>query len=461
MRTRTAGSLLTLPAQPRLLLYGGAHSVDRGRSCGARGALAAAGRPAEGGSRAFRCDAALASAKRVVVQIKSHAPQILPAMNPAAVSAPVDTTSHLATRMSVAPRGLALGVLAALASVVTLWWAQSFVVPLLLGVVISYTLNPLVAWLEAIKIPRVAGTVLVMAGVICGLVFGTYSLRGQMQTIIEQLPEAATKFASGLARLQIGQTGNLQIMQNAATQVEKATNQVAGGSAGQGHPATHVIVDQPSFKLGNFLWHSSMGALGAMSQAAMVVFLVFFLLLGGDTFKRKLVRLTRPSLSNRKITVHILDDINGSIQKYMFMLLTTNLLVGLLTWIAFRWIGLDNAGAWATAAGLLHIVPYLGPGATAVATGMAAFMQFESFSMALLAAGISLAIAIVVGTFVTTWMTGRIANMNSAAVFISLLFWGWLWGVWGMLLSVPIIVIVKVVSQHVEQLHPMAELLRD
>ena len=90
---------------------------------------------------------------------------------------------------------------------------------------------------------------------------------------------------------------------------------------------------------------------------------------------------------------------------------------------------------------------------------MAAFMQFDSFPMALLVAGASMAIATVVGTFVTTWMTGRIARMNAAAVFTSLLFWGWLWGVWGMLLSIPIIVIMKVVSQHVEQLQPVAELL--
>jgi predicted PurR-regulated permease PerM len=253
----------------------------------------------------------------------------------------------------------------------------------------------------------------------------------------------------------------MQKMQDAATAVEKATTQAAGGAVAPRQPATRVIVEQPTFKLGSFLWGTSMDALGAIVQAAMVVFLVFFLLLGGDTFKRKLVRLTGPSLSRRKITVHILDDINGSIQKYMFMLLATNLLVALLTWIAFRWIGLENAGAWAAAAGLLHIVPYLGPGITAAATGMAAFMQFDSFAMALLVGGASMAIATVVGTFVTTWMTGRIASMNSAAVFISLLFWGWLWGIWGMLLSIPMIVIVKVVSQHVEQLHPVAELLGD
>jgi len=363
--------------------------------------------------------------------------------------------------MAVDSRGLALGILATLASVFALWWAEAFVVPLLLGVVVSYTLNPLVAWLEAIRIPRVVGTVVVMAGVVSALILGTYSLRGQMQTIIDQLPAAAARFTTGLARMTVSQFGNMQSMQKAASEVERATSQPAAGSAAARQPATHVIVDQPAFKLGSFLWHSSMGAIGAAGQAAMVIFLVFFLLVGGDTFKRKLVRLSGPALSKKKITVHILNDINGSIQKYMVMLLATNLLVGLLSWIAFRWIGLDNAGAWAAAAGLLHIIPYLGPGVTAAAAGMAAFMQFESLPVALFVAGASLAIAMVVGTFVTTWMTGRIANMNSAAVFISLLFWGWIWGVWGMLLSIPIIVIVKVVSQHTEQLHPLAELLGD
>jgi len=364
-------------------------------------------------------------------------------------------------RKPVDGRGLALGVLAVLASLLALSWAQAFVVPLLLGIVIAYTLNPLVAWLEAIRVPRVVGTVVVMASVMGALVLGAYSLRDEMQTIVEQLPAAASKFAIGLARLRVGQVGTMQKMQNAATEVERATTQAAGGATAPRQPATHVIVDQPKFKLGSFLLESSMGAVGAMIQAAMVAFLVFFLLLGGDMYRRKLVRLSGPSLSERKITVHILDDINGSIQKYMFMLLATNLLVALLSWVAFRLIGLENAGAWAVAAGLLHIVPYLGPGVTAVATGMAAFMQFDSFAMALLAAGASLAIATFVGTFVVTWMTGRIASMNSTAVFVSLLFWGWLWGVWGLLLGIPIIVIVKVVSEHVEALHPVAEVLGD
>jgi len=366
-----------------------------------------------------------------------------------------------ASRPAVDARGLALGVLAALAFVLSLWWARAFAIPLLLGIVLSYTLYPLVAWLEAIRVPRVVGTVIVMAGVLGALSFGVYSLRGQMQTIIGQLPVAATKLSAGLAGIRVGPIGNMQIMQNAATQMEKAAAQAGSGSGVPRQAATHVIVDQPTFKLSTFLWRSSMDTLEALGQAAMVIFLVFFLLVGGDRFKRNLVRVTGPSLSRKKITLHILNDINHSIQKYLLMLLTTNLLVALLTWAVFRWLGLENAGAWAAAAGMLHIVPYLGPAVIALATATAAFIQFDSPAMALLVAGASLAIATVIGTFVTTWMTGRIANMNSAAVFISLMFWGWLWGIWGMLLSVPILVIIKVVSQHVEQLHPMAELLGD
>ena len=375
---------------------------------------------------------------------------------------PDDAELHVplsATRLPVEARGLAIGILASLATVFALSWAQAFLVPLLLGIVIAYTLNPLVAWLERVKIPRNAGTAVVMAGVIAAVALCTYSLRGQMQTIIEQLPEAATKFSSALARVRKSQNDTLQKIQSAATEVETAATRATGGAVAPRQPATHVIVDLPKFRLSDYLWAGSMGAVGAIGQAAMVVFLVFFLLLGGDTFKRKLVRITGPSLSKRKITVKILDDINGSIQKYMLMLLATNLLVVLLSWMAFHAIGLENAGAWAVAAGIFHIVPYLGPAVAAVATAMAAFMQFDSFAMALLAGGAVLGVATFVGTFVTTWMTGRIAHMNSAAVFVSLLFWGWLWGIWGMLLSIPIIVIVKVVSQHIEQLHPLAELL--
>ena len=362
---------------------------------------------------------------------------------------------------SISGRDMALFIIAAIALVFALQWAQSFFVSLVLGILFAYTLNRLVVWLELIRIPRSAGTSLVMIGVVCAIALGANSVSGQIQTILDQVPDAVSKLSVGVAKLRQGEASTMQKMQTAATQIEKATTEAVGLTSPPTPRVTRVVMDSPGFKLGNFLWATTAGAAALAGQAGMVLSLTFFLLLSGDTYKRKLVRLAGPSLSKRKITLHILEDINESIQRYMFMLLVTNLLVGLVTWIALSLIGLENAGAWAVAAGLLHLIPYLGPVVTAVFIGMAAFVQFDTLSMMLSAAGVSLLIATFIGHFVTTWMTGRIGRMNMAAVFVSLLFWTWLWGIWGMLLSAPIIVIVKVAAQRVENFAPVAELLGD
>jgi predicted PurR-regulated permease PerM len=382
---------------------------------------------------------------------------LTPTNNNEPVAAPIpDDTTLPPVLPAINVRGATLIILSTLAIIAALDYAQSFVISVLLGILLAYTLNPLVEMQERIRIPRFAAATLVMVFVLWGTGQAVYSLRYQAESIIEMLPQAANKLSIELTRV-TGPLSNLQKVQNAASKVEEAANTVAHQK-----PPTHVsriMIEDPIFKIENFILSGSLELVAFAGQAIMVVFLTYFLLLSGDTFKRKLVKLTGPSLTRKRITVHIIDDINISIQKYLFMLLVTNLLVVLMTWLALEALGLNNAGVWSVAAGLLHLVPYFGPLITAVVTGIAAFLQFNSLLMAVSIAGATVLIAVFVGIFVTTWMTGRIAKMNASAVFISLLFWGWLWGIWGMLLSIPIIVIVKVVSQHIEQLHPVAELL--
>ncbi len=354
---------------------------------------------------------------------------------------------------------VSLGILAALATVAALAWAQDFVIPLLLGILIAYTLYPLVAGLKRLRVPRAIGAFVVLGGLLGALAFGTYSLRGQMQAIIGGLPEAAAKISGQLARIRVDQVGSLQTVQSAATVVEKAATQATGGPAVPRTAATHVIVDQPKFRLGDFLWKRSLGSLGALGEAATVIVLAFFLMMSGEIFERNVVRLSAASPDGERLTLQVMRAINGTIQKYLLMLLATNVLVALLTWLAFHVLGLENAGAWAVAAGTMHFIPYLGPALTAAAVGVAAFVQFDSMAMALLVGGASLAVAVVIGMLVTTWMAGRIADVNPAVVFIALMFWGWLWGIPGMLLSVPIVVIARVLSQHVKRLAPLGTLL--
>jgi predicted PurR-regulated permease PerM len=397
-----------------------------------------------------------------------------PGLEPVAISTsdePIPAHAALATEAAAAhvetsgidfpvnARGVALVILATVAFVSALQLAQKFFIPLVFSILVSYTLTPVVVWLECIKIPRLVATTMVMLTLFFGAAAVVSSLHTEFQTILTRLPEAAQQISKAIAKAQKGQPSTMQRMQTVATEIEKATSQETNIRASSRPPAPSVV--RPAFQIQDWLWAGSMGAVGFVGQLTMVTFLIFFLLLSGDSFKRKLVKITGPSMSSKKITVNILDAINKSIQNYMFMLLVTNVLLALLLWIVFRWMGLENAGAWAVAAGCLHIIPYFGQLIIAVAVGLTAFLQFGTLSKMFLASGTSLVIAMLVGTFLTTWMTGRIAKMNATAVFIGLLFWGWLWGIWGLLLGIPIIVMVRVVAEHVDGMHSVAELLSE
>jgi predicted PurR-regulated permease PerM len=359
-------------------------------------------------------------------------------------------------------RGMSLGILATVAFVFALQWAKNFFVPLLLGIFIAYTLSPVVRWLERWHVKRAIGATLVTAAILAGMALTVQRLQGEFFNIVDGLPALTHKVTRLITQASDGQPSTIQQVQAAAAEIEQAAAN-AGSDARRAlqkaHPAPASSPGASNFRVMDWLLAGSMGLASFVSQATMVVFLVFFLLLAGDTFKRKLVKLTGPSLTRKKVTVHILEDINTSIQNYMFMLLVTNTLLALLMWGVLRMIGLENAGAWAIFAGVAHIMPYFGPLLITSATGLVAFLQFESLRMVILVAGASLAIATLVGMVVTTWMTGKIAKMNPAAVFVSLLFWGWLWGMWGLLLGVPVVVVIKVVAERVEDMEVVAELL--
>ena len=399
------------------------------------------------------------------------APEALPpssngdAMRPEVRSTGDELALHmggLRVPLHVNARGLALGVIATIAFVFALQWAQKFFVPLLLGILIAYTLNPVVRWLERLHIRRIVGATLVTVLIVSAMAGTLYRLQGEFFDIIDELPTLTSKVTRILSNT-TGQRSTLQQMQAAAAEIERAASNVGGDARRvtqqrRQNPAAAATASSP-IRVMDWVLAGSMSLAAFMSQATMVIFLVFFLLLAGDTFKRKLVKLTGPTLTRKKVTVHILDDINTSIQSYMFMLLVTNVLLALLMWATLRAIGLENAGAWAAFAGVAHLMPYFGPLVITVATGMAAFLQFETVSMVMLVSGASLGIATMVGMVVATWMTGKIARMNPAAVFVSLLFWGWLWGVWGLLLGVPLVMVLKVVAERVEGMEVVSELL--
>jgi predicted PurR-regulated permease PerM len=154
-----------------------------------------------------------------------------------------------------------------------------------------------------------------------------------------------------------------------------------------------------------------------------------------------------------------LHEITDQIRRYLQLQVLTSALVGVLTGLALRAIGLENAAAWGVLAGVLNFVPYLGSLAITGASSLVGFLQFGNVSMALLVGGASLAIHAVVGNLLTPWLTSKTSQLSPVAVFVGLLAWGWLWGVWGLLLGVPILMMVKAVCDRVDDLKPIGEFL--
>ena len=219
------------------------------------------------------------------------------------------------------------------------------------------------------------------------------------------------------------------------------------------------MIEAARFNIKNYLWTGTVGLMTLIGQVTVVVFLTYFLMLSGDTFRRKLIKLAGPSLTRKKVTLQALHEISGQIQRYLQVQLLTSLLVGILTGLALLALGLDNAAVWGVVAGVLNMVPYVGSLITAAASALVAFLQFGSINMALAVGSASVVIHTLVGNLLTPWLTSRASRLSPVAVFMGLLVWGWLWGVWGLLLGIPILMIVKSVCDRIEDLKPIGEFL--
>jgi predicted PurR-regulated permease PerM len=363
-------------------------------------------------------------------------------------------------RSPIDVRSAALTILAVLATILALQIAQSLIIPIVLGLLISYAVDPLVSGLERWHVPRALGAALVLITLVGAGGWLLYGLRGQAAAVVEQVPVAARRLRSSLERSR--RTGNhpLEKVERAASELEKTASAAAKPSPAP-PGVMRVQVEQPPIDVSRYLVWGSLGIAGAIGQFVLVLFLVYFLLASGDLYRRKLVKIVGPSLSKKKVTLQILLEIDQQIERFLLVQVFTSVLVGVASWLAFRSIGLEQAGVWGLLAGVFNSIPYFGPVLVTGGIAVIAFLQFTSARMVLIAAGLSLAITSAEGMLLTPWLTSRAARMNAVAVFVGLIFWGWVWNVWGMLLAVPMLMVVKAVCDHVEDFRAMGELLGD
>ena len=383
-------------------------------------------------------------------------PQPVPASD-GLVAVPADGRVHL--YMPVDVRNASLAVLAVLASLFALHAASAVFIPLLLGLTLSYALSPVVDRLQRLHVPRALGAGLLLVSIGLGLGWIAYSLSDDATSLIESLPTATQKVREAV-RPQRGQPESaIDKVQRAATQLEQAAQEGSALPAAATRGVTRVSVERARFDIKDYLWTGTLGLAALVGQAVVVVFIAFFLLSSGNSFRRKMVKIAGPTFAQKRITVQVLDEITEQILRYLQVQIFTSVLVGLATWAAFAAIGMQHAAVWGVVAFVLNFVPYLGTIVIAVCAALVAFVQFGTVNMGALVAGVALLIHTLSGNLLTPWLTSRTSRLNAVAVFVGVLAFGWLWGVWGLLLGVPILTSVKAVCDRVEDLRPIGELL--
>jgi predicted PurR-regulated permease PerM len=341
-----------------------------------------------------------------------------------------------------------------------LWFAQAILIPMVLAVFISYALDPFQRRLVKWRVPPALAAALLLGTIVAAVGGGAFVLRNQMGEFVAELPIAARKVRAAVHASRPAGPSPVTQVQRAADELQHAATEATGnGPATRG--VTRVQVEQPGFAVTDLLWRGTLSAVEVAGQVILVLALSYYLLASGDLFKRKLVRLTGTTLSEKKLTVELLNDIDTQIAGYLVVRAAISGIVTVSTSLAFWALGLQNPVIWGVMAGVLNVIPYVGPALIAGGAGVAGFLQYGTLTMAGVAAGTAVLIATLEGFLITPWLMGRAGSMNAAAVFIGLSFFGWIWGIWGLLLAVPIMMAVKAVCDHVEDLKPIGEMLAD
>ena len=356
-------------------------------------------------------------------------------------------------------RSMSLITLTSIATLYFIDWAQAVLLPLVVAVLISYALEPLVATINRLKVPRplaAAVVLILLIGIIAG---ASIPLKQEAMAMLDKIPVAIEQFQQSEARRPKDGESMMEKAQSAAKKIEATASPDQGNEDVSRSGATPVrVVDEP-LEIKDYVLQGSPAALVLISQCFSALLLVYFMLAIGSLYRRKIVKISGPSFARMRKAARIMNEFHRSVRQFLFVMFVGAVFVGVLTWLAFLALGVEQAGFWGVLAGVASAVPYLGPFLVLMGTGVAAFIQFGELEMSIIVAGTSLAITSVQGYLLTPWLTSHISSLNAVAIFIGLLFWGWLWGPVGLVVATPILMIVKSLCDHVVNLRPVGELL--
>ena len=362
------------------------------------------------------------------------------------------------------PRSAAANtVLATLAVIAALWWGQRFLVPLSAGLMLAMLVMPLTVRLEAALRSRAAATVLTLALVMAALAAGAMAFGGQLVRVAERAPEMISMAAQQLAEQDPGADSVLTRARDALQQLDRAADRMLANkplvrpgrraAAAATSPASAAVPNNSitagaTVALRDTAVTGSSVLINFASNLGIIFFIAFFVLTGGKPLTERFLGLWSYHPDAHDRAHRAMRECARQIRIYAGVLLVTNTVVGLAVWVAFWLADLPDAAGWGVTAAVLHVVPYLGMALLTALGAAETFLAHESVGAALGMAAFVVLLSTLIGTLVAAWLQGRAAKMNAAAVFIGLVFWGALWGIWGLFLGPALVVLLKVVAEH-------------
>ena len=375
-------------------------------------------------------------------------------------------------------------VLATLAVIVALWWGRSFLIPLTAGLMLAMLVFPVAMRLERWLHSRIAGAALTLTIVIVVIGLSATAFGDQLARVAGRAPDMINLVAQQISDTEPAADSLLQRARESVHELDLAAARIASAkpliqtarakaiadrkaqlaatvAAAETAAAPPLSISQTAtVALRDSAVSGSSALLKLAGDLTIIFFIAFFVLVGGPPLAERFLGLwdERPGLRLR--AEHAALECVRQIRIYSGVLLVTNTVVGVAVWAAFTVAGLPDAAGWGMTAALLHVVPYLG---MAALTGLGAaetYLAYGTVGAALGMAAFLVLLSMLVGTVVTAWLQSRAAKMNAAAVFIGVVFWGSLWGVWGLLLGPALVVLLKTVAEHTRPGQRLAHLMQ-
>lgn len=352
-----------------------------------------------------------------------------------------DVTQLKGLRKPISISAVMLTGLFTLALLGFLYLAKQLILPIVVAVLVNFLLSPIVRWTHRRGIPRPVSGLILIVLLVSGLGFGLYTL---------SIP--ATSFAQD-ARQRIGSLKEkLREASQPIEQVQETAREVEQVTADTEAPPAVTI-------RGPGLLESAVGYVQSTGAGLLAAFiLLLFLVCSDELFLHKLVRVL-PTLHDKRLAVEIFRQIECDVSYYLGTITLINMGLGATASLLLWMVGVPSPILWGVLVGTLNFIPYLGPGMAMIVLALVGLLSFDELWMAAVPPLVVLGLNIVEANIVTPLTIGNRLNLNPVVIFLSLAFWGFLWGIAGMIIAVPILVTVKTLCDHVEPLEPISEFL--